>query len=61
MFNRYVFFEDHLYVVSPLTLGVDCLSLVTWRSTWLAWSVAAIPFLHDLTLRVVRNYRSLAI
>ena len=61
MFNRDVFFEDHLYVVSPLTLGVDCISLVTLKSIRLAWSVAAVPFLHDLALRVVRNYRSLAI
>ena len=26
MFNRNVFFEDHLYVVNPLSLGVDSLS-----------------------------------
>jgi len=58
MFNRDVFFEDHLYVVNPLTLGV--VYLRHEESHLLVRSVSAVPFSHDFALRIVRNYAALA-
>lgn len=57
MFTRDVFFEGHLYVVSPLILGVIGGDVIAPAVK----SVPAVALADDLRLRVVLNHAPLVV